>query len=74
MIEFKTYNDKNYEKDPFCRIFEKALFLLVCPPLILLLPFMIIDDFQEGNILDAIIFSFIFGLLILFIIGFLSSK
>lgn len=74
MKEFKTYNDKDYEKDPFCRIFEKALFLLICPPLILLLPFMIIDDFQEGNTLDAIIFSFIFGLLVLFIIGFLSSK
>jgi len=46
----------------------------VCPPLILLLPFMIIDDFQEDNILDAIILSFIFIFCLLFIIGFLSSN
>lgn len=54
-MEFKTYNDKDYEKDAFCRIFEKILFLIICPILILLLPFMIIDDIKNENIPDVII-------------------
>lgn len=73
-MEFKTYNDKDYEKDPVCRIFEKVGLLIICPILILFAPFMIIDDFKNGNIIDAIIILIIFIVCLLFISAFLYKE
>jgi len=69
----KTYNDKDYETDDFARILEKIFFFVVCPPLLVLLPYIIYDEYKNGNKLDAtvlltitllIVGFFVFGLII----------
>lgn len=69
MREFKTYNDKDYEKDSFCRIFEKILIFVVCPPLIILLPYIIYDEYKNGNKSDATTLLIISGFCLLIIIS-----
>ena len=39
MKQFKTYNDKDYETDSSCVLFQDILIFLICPPLLILLPF-----------------------------------
>ena len=69
MKEFKTYNDKDYETDDFARIFEKILIFVVCPPLLILLPYIIYDEYKNGNKSDATTLLIISGFCLLIIIS-----
>lgn len=71
--QFKTFNDKDYAKDPVCRIFEKIGLFIICPILIPFMPFMIYDDYKSGNKSEAIFFSVVFGVIALLAIGFIMS-
>ena len=71
--EFKTFNDKDYDKDPACRILEKIGLFIICPILIPFMPFMIYDDYKSGNKSDAIFFSVVFCVIVLLVMGFIIS-
>lgn len=69
MREFKTYNDKDYENDDFARILEKIAIFVLCPPLLIILPYIIYDEFKNGNKSDGIILSIICCFCLLIIIS-----
>lgn len=68
MKQFKTYNDKDYETDSSCVLFQYIIIFLVCPFLLIFLPYIIYDEYKNGNKSSAITLLLIFGFCFLFIV------